>query len=141
MPRQVGETRVLELEAAPPGNDFFRRASGKRKSRWENFLDSLRFDSEGLVPVVVEDAGSEAMLMVAHADRIAVTLSLATGEMYYFSRTRRRLWREGETSGTVQSLTELRTNWSGGTLLARVRCLKSGKSTGAGGEYPNGKSP
>src|SRR5262245_65973801 len=61
-----------------------------------------KFDAEGLLTCVATDARSGDMLMVAHMDAQALERTIATGEAWYFSRSRRALWRKGESSGHVQ---------------------------------------
>ena len=67
-----------------------------------------KFDADGLVTCVVTDAQSGDVLMVAHMNAQALQQTIATGEACYFSRSRRALWRKGETSGHVQRVTEMR---------------------------------
>lgn len=67
-----------------------------------------RFDAAGLVTAVVTDAGSGDLLMVAHMNAEALDLTLRTGTAHYFSRSRNALWKKGETSGALQSVTEMR---------------------------------
>ncbi len=66
------------------------------------------WDAVGLITAVVTDRTSGALLMVAHMDREALDLTQATGEAHFWSRSRRRLWRKGETSGHVLRVVELR---------------------------------
>jgi phosphoribosyl-AMP cyclohydrolase len=63
--------------------------------------------SNGLVPVVVQDAGNRDVLMVAYANDEAVRLTRETGFAHYFSRSRRRLWKKGEESGHLQRVREI----------------------------------
>jgi len=94
-------------------------------------LDELRFDAErGTVVVVAQDAVSGQVLMVAHADREALELTLETGEMHYRSRTR-GLWRKGATSGNVQQVVSLAADCDGDTVLARVISAGPACHTGA----------
>ncbi|NJC33604.1 phosphoribosyl-AMP cyclohydrolase [Sphingomonas jejuensis] len=67
-----------------------------------------KFDAQGLLTAVVTDAASGAVLMVAHMNRDALDLTLSTGEAHFFSRSRGRLWRKGETSGHVLRVQEAR---------------------------------
>lgn len=67
-----------------------------------------RFDRDGLVTCVTTDARSGDVLMVAHMNAEALRKSIETGEAWYFSRSRRRLWRKGESSGHVQRIVEMR---------------------------------
>jgi phosphoribosyl-AMP cyclohydrolase len=67
-----------------------------------------RFDDKGLVTAVVTDFTSGMLLMVAHMDRQALDLSIATRTAHYFSRSRQSLWKKGETSGALQIIREIR---------------------------------
>ena len=83
-------------------------------------LDDVRFDENtGTVVVVAQDAASGKVLMVANADKEALTRTIETGEMHYRSR-RRGLWRKGATSGNVQKVVSLALDCDGDTVLARV---------------------
>jgi phosphoribosyl-AMP cyclohydrolase / phosphoribosyl-ATP pyrophosphohydrolase len=84
-------------------------------------LDALSFPENGLLPVVTQDADSGKVLMVAWADRSALELTLSTGQMHYWSRSRGELWHKGATSGNFQDLVSLHADCDGDTLLARVR--------------------
>jgi len=67
-----------------------------------------KFDGEGLVTCVATDAASGAVLMVAHMNAEALAKTIATGEAWYFSRSRGALWKKGETSGHTQRVVEMR---------------------------------
>jgi phosphoribosyl-AMP cyclohydrolase len=67
-----------------------------------------KFDADGLVTCVATDARSGDVLMVAHMNAAALARTIETGEAWYFSRSRRALWRKGETSGHVQHVVEMR---------------------------------
>jgi len=67
-----------------------------------------KFDADGLVTCVATDAGSGDVLMVAHMNAEALARTIATGEAWYYSRSRRALWRKGETSGHTQRVVEMR---------------------------------
>ena len=82
---------------------------------------SLTYDDRGLLPVVAQDEGSGAVLMVAWADREAVELTLSTGEAHFWSRSRRELWRKGATSGNTLEVVEILADCDRDTLLLRVR--------------------
>ena len=85
---------------------------------------TLKYDDRGLLPVVVQDAGSGAVLMLAFANREAVELTLSTGEAHFWSRSRQSLWRKGETSGNTLKVLEVTADCDGDALL--VRALPSG---------------
>lgn len=82
---------------------------------------ALRYDDRGLLPVVVQDAGSGAVLMLAFANREAVELTLSTGEAHFWSRSRRSLWRKGETSGNTLRVVDVTADCDGDALLVRAR--------------------
>jgi phosphoribosyl-ATP pyrophosphohydrolase/phosphoribosyl-AMP cyclohydrolase len=84
-------------------------------------VDSLRFDDRGLIPVVVQDVGSGAVLMLAYADREAVERTLATGQVHFWSRSRQALWRKGETSGNTMEAVEVTADCDADALLVRAR--------------------
>lgn len=85
------------------------------------WLDSLRFGPDGLVPVVAQDSGTGAVLMVAYANREALERTLATGLAHYYSRSRGALWQKGETSGHIQHVADIRIDCDADTVLYRVR--------------------
>lgn len=85
------------------------------------WLDDLKFDSAGLVPVVAQDFLSGEVLMVAYANREAIRRTIETRSAHYFSRSRSELWRKGETSGNVQEVEEVRVDCDGDSVLYRVR--------------------
>jgi phosphoribosyl-ATP pyrophosphohydrolase/phosphoribosyl-AMP cyclohydrolase len=81
---------------------------------------SLVFAADGLIPVVVQDVASGAVLMLAYADREAVEKTLETGEVHFWSRSRRRLWKKGETSGNVLRAVTLTPDCDRDALLVRA---------------------
>lgn len=83
-------------------------------------LAAIAFDAQGLVPAIAQQHDTKEVLMLAWMNRDAVTETLATGRVCYFSRSRGRLWRKGETSGQVQHLKELRIDCDGDALLLLV---------------------
>ncbi len=83
-------------------------------------IAALRFDPAGLIPVVVQDATTGAVLMLAYANREALERTLETGRMHFYSRSRGRLWLKGESSGNVLEVVELLPDCDGDALLARA---------------------
>jgi len=79
-----------------------------------------RFGEDGLIQAVTADAATGEMLMAAWMNAEALSLSLATGEVHYFSRSRGRLWKKGETSGETQKLVEMRVDCDQDTLWLKV---------------------
>ena len=86
-------------------------------------LDNLAFNDAGLVAAIAQQHDSGEVLMMAWMNREAIEETLATGRVCYFSRSRRKLWRKGESSGQVQMLKELRIDCDGDALddLGRVQ--------------------
>ena len=83
--------------------------------------DSLTFDANGLIPCITQDASSGEVLMFAFMNAQSVALTLETGCVTYWSRSRGALWVKGETSGHAQTLTELRIDCDRDCLLALVQ--------------------
>src|SRR5579863_10424275 len=84
-------------------------------------LNELRFDDRGLIPVIVQELVSGAVLMLGYADREAVEKTLATGEAHFWSRSRQAPWHKGETSGNVLAVVDATVDCDGDALLLRVR--------------------
>lgn len=84
------------------------------------WLAEVRFGENGLVPVIAQDAGSGEVLMFAWMNREALAETVRTGEAVYYSRSRARLWRKGESSGHVQKVRELRIDCDRDCLLLKV---------------------
>ncbi|HEV7518535.1 MAG TPA: bifunctional phosphoribosyl-AMP cyclohydrolase/phosphoribosyl-ATP diphosphatase HisIE, partial [Thermoanaerobaculia bacterium] len=81
----------------------------------------LTYDEKGLLPVVVQEVGSGAVLMLAFANREAVERTLATGQAHFWSRSRQALWRKGETSGNTLEVVSVTADCDGDALLVRAR--------------------
>lgn len=86
----------------------------------DSWLSTVRFGADGLVPVVAQENRTGDVLMVAYADREALERTARTGFAHYFSRSRRTLWRKGESSGHAQRVREIRLDCDGDTVLYRV---------------------
>jgi phosphoribosyl-AMP cyclohydrolase len=85
-----------------------------------DWLDEVHFDAAGLVPVIAQDAGSQRILMVAWANREALSETAQTRRAVYWSRSRGRLWRKGEESGHAQQVSEIRLDCDGDVVLYAV---------------------
>lgn len=83
-------------------------------------MSLIKFDEKGLVPVIVQDSTSAEVLMTAWANEESLILTAASGELTLWSRSRKELWKKGETSGNVMEVLELRIDCDGDTLLAIV---------------------
>jgi phosphoribosyl-AMP cyclohydrolase len=89
-----------------------------------------KFDADGLITCVATDAASGEVLMVAHMNAEALAKTIATGEAWYFSRSRRALWRKGETSGHTQRVVEMRIDCDQDTVLIKVEQAVAACHTG-----------
>ena len=83
-------------------------------------IDRISFDAGGLVPAIVQDAATGAVLMLGYMDREAVEATVGTREVHFHSRSRQRLWKKGETSGNVLHLVDLRLDCDADAMLVRV---------------------
>src|SRR5207237_224678 len=83
-------------------------------------LDELQFDAQGLLPAIVQEADTGELLMVAWMDRAAVEATLSSGVTHFWSRSRGKPWRKGETSGHVQHVQSVYADCDGDTLLVQV---------------------
>lgn len=93
--------------------------------------DDLTFDDRGLLPAVVQDVESGDVLMLAWMNRDALARTLDERRTVFWSRSRRELWRKGETSGHVQHVEEVRADCDGDVVLVRVRQVGSACHTGS----------
>ena len=104
--------------------------SGSADELEEGLALTPRFDADGLVSCVATDAGSGDVLMVAHMNAEALAKTVATGEAWYYSRSRRKLWRKGETSGHTQRVLELRVDCDQDAVWIKVEQVAGACHTG-----------
>lgn len=83
-------------------------------------MRAVKYDADGLVPAIAQDAKSGAVLMLAWMNEESLRRTIASGDVTYWSRSRRQLWRKGETSGHTQRLVEAHIDCDGDTLLLKV---------------------
>ncbi|MEP7138391.1 MAG: phosphoribosyl-AMP cyclohydrolase [Caldimonas sp.] len=93
-----------------------------------SWLDEVKWDANGLVPAIAQEAGSNDVLMFAFMNREALAKTAELGEAVYWSRSRERLWRKGEESGHVQKVKELRLDCDNDVVLLKVEQLGQGVS-------------
>ncbi len=98
----------------------------------EGLAFSPKFDSHGLITCVTIEHSTSEVLMLAHMDDEALRLTIETGIVHYFSRSRQALWRKGDTSGQVQTLVTLLTDCDQDALVARVSVGGDGKACHTG---------
>ena len=96
-----------------------------------DWLDEVKWDRDGLVPAVAQEAGSGDVLMLAWMNRSALEATLARGQAVYWSRSRQRLWHKGEASGHVQQVHEIRMDCDHDVLLLKV--TQQGRGAGTPG--------
>ena len=85
-----------------------------------DWLDAVKWDRDGLVPVIAQEVGSNDVLMFAFMNREALARTAELGEAVYYSRSRQRLWHKGEESGHVQQVHEMRLDCDNDVLLLKV---------------------
>lgn len=95
-------------------------------------LPPLKYDAAGLIPAVVQEASTREVLMVAWMSRESLELTLRTGFTHFWSRSRGRLWKKGETSGCLQRVREVRADCDADTLLVLVDQAGPACHTGSG---------
>ena len=88
-----------------------------------SWLDDVKWDEKGLLPVIAQEAGSNDVLMFAYMNREALERTATTGQAVYWSRSRRRLWHKGEESGHFQQVHEMRLDCDNDVLLLKVSQL------------------
>ena len=103
------------------------------KAEWKPALswDELTLNSDGMIPVIVQDYKTKQVLMLAYMNEEAYRMTLATGKMTYYSRSRKELWIKGMTSGHFQYVKELSADCDKDTLLARVSQIGAACHTGS----------
>ena len=91
-----------------------------RDQEFDGVLAGVRFDEQGLVPAIAQQHDSGEVLMMAWMNRDAIVQTLRSKQAVYWSRSREKLWRKGETSGQTQALVDLRIDCDGDTILLLV---------------------
>ncbi len=111
----------------------FKTLSGLSTEQRENGTGfTPAFDETGLILAIATEAGSNEVLMVAYMNKEALSLTLDTGIVHYYSRSRKSLWKKGETSGETQKLIEMRTDCDQDVLLLMVEQMGRGAACHTG---------
>ena len=97
----------------------------------DNFLAAVRFNEDGLVPVIAQSHDTGEVLMLAWMSQVTLEQTLATRQVTYWSRSRQAVWRKGESSGNTQKLVEAFVDCDGDTVLLRVDQTGPACHTGA----------
>ena len=108
MEQVVTDLKALEVAAAGTSVDL------------AEFLDAVKFNDQGLVPVIAQDRASGTVLMLAWMNRTSIEQTLASGSVTYFSRSRQSLWQKGEASGNTQRLLSMQFDCDGDAILMQV---------------------
>ena len=85
-----------------------------------SFYDQLKFNADGLIPAIIQEQKTGRVLMMAWMNRASLEMTLETGKTYFWSRSRRKFWMKGETSGHVQQVKDIAFDCDGDTLLIQV---------------------
>ena len=96
----------------------------------EELIREIKYDTNGLVPAIVQDAETDEVLMLAYMNAESLRLTLETGETWFWSRSRSELWHKGATSGNVQHVVEVRVDCDADTLLVLVNPAGAACHTG-----------
>jgi phosphoribosyl-AMP cyclohydrolase len=83
--------------------------------------EGLKYDERGLIPAVVQEASTGEVLMVAYMNRESLRMTLESGYTHFWSRSRKKFWKKGETSGNVQEVREVLYDCDADTLLVKVK--------------------
>lgn len=113
-------------------DNFFSAPLASKHENEEGAVFAPRFDASGLVTAVVTDAKDGELLMVAHMNAESLRLTLETGIAHYWSRSRKSLWKKGETSGNLQTVVELRTDCDQDALWLKVTVAGNGPTCHTG---------
>jgi len=100
------------------------------ESSEKSALSDIKFNKDGLIPVIAQCVQSGTVLMMAWMNEEALKKTIDTNDMYYFSRSRQKLWQKGETSGHFQKLIELRLDCDNDTILALIKQTGAACHTG-----------
>lgn len=92
----------------------------------ETLVDQIVFDSDGLVPAIIQDDKTDAVLMLGYMSAESLALSLEQSRTVFWSRSRQELWRKGDTSGDIQNIRSVHYDCDGDTLLIRVEQVGEG---------------
>ncbi len=89
-------------------------------------IPELKYDEEGLIPVIIQDCHTGEVFMLAYMDKTALEKTLKSGKTHFWSRSRKKYWMKGETSGNVQLVKEIFYDCDNDTLLIKVEQTGSG---------------
>jgi phosphoribosyl-AMP cyclohydrolase len=114
--RQWGIQPLTFLDSRLRGNDDFQGRHSLKK-RW---IDEVKFNSEGLIPAVAQDAKDGTVLMLAYMNKTSLEATFRTGRAAYWSRSRQKLWIKGEESGNIQKVKSVHLDCDGDALVLKI---------------------
>ncbi|MFN3491138.1 MAG: phosphoribosyl-AMP cyclohydrolase [Anaerolineales bacterium] len=92
----------------------------KERGKMKEIINKIKFDSNGLIPAIVQDVNTNQVLMMAYMNQESLQLTIQTGETVFWSRSRKALWHKGATSGNVQKVVRINIDCDEDTLLIFV---------------------
>lgn len=96
------------------------RTKYEGESKRVQILEELKFDSNGLIPAIIQEVGTNEILMVAYMNKESVKKTIETGRTWFWSRSRQQYWCKGDTSGHIQNVKEIRYDCDADALLVLV---------------------
>ena len=84
-------------------------------------MSNLNFNDKGLIPAIIQDANTGEILMLGYMNEESIDLTLSSGEVWFYSRSRQELWHKGETSGNIIKVAEIRRDCENNSLLVKAR--------------------
>jgi len=99
---------------------YFTTTQRSKNMNTFSFIDELKFDEKGLIPIITQDFENGQVLMLAYANRQAMELTLQKGTVHYYSRSRKQLWHKGETSGHFQYVKEILYDCDADAVLIKI---------------------
>jgi len=84
-------------------------------------MSDLNFNNQGLIPAIIQDAATGEVLMLGYMNEESLDLTLSSGEVWFYSRSRQELWHKGETSGNIIKVVEIRRDCENNSLLVKAR--------------------
>lgn len=84
------------------------------------WIEDLKFKNDGLIPAIIQDCSTKEVLMVGYMNKESLRLTVESGDVHFYSRSRQKLWKKGETSGHIQKVKEILVDCDGDTLLITV---------------------
>ncbi len=85
-----------------------------------NFYDQLKFNPDGLIPAIIQEQATGRVLMMAWMNRASLEQTIQSGQTHFWSRSRQKFWRKGETSGHTQTVKDIAFDCDGDTLLIQI---------------------